>query len=106
MTTGGKPAGNLSITTTHGDVALTFAAKALPNKASVSTEHGDVTLSLPPNGGFQIDAGTREGDISSDFDAVKVSQTSGASSANGTVGNGLSKLRVNTDTGDIKIVKS
>lgn len=106
VTTAGKPAGSLSVTTTHGDVALTFAAKALPDRASVSTEHGDVTLSLPPNGGFQINAGTREGDISSDFGAIKVSQTSGASSANGAVGNGLSKLQVNTDTGDIKIVKS
>ncbi len=106
VTTGGKPAGNLSVNTTRGDVALTFAAKALPDKASVSTQHGDVTLSLPPNGGFQINAGTREGDISSDFGAIKVNQTSGASSANGSVGNGGSKLQVNTDTGDIKFVKS
>ncbi len=106
VTTAGKPAASLSVSTTHGDVALTFAAQALPDKALVSTEHGDVTLSLPPNGGFQLNAGTRSGDISSDFDAIKVNQTSGASSANGTVGNGLSKLQVNTDTGDIKIVKS
>jgi len=107
VTTGGKqPAAKMSVTTQHGDVALTLAAKTAPEKVNVSTQHGDVTLTLPASGGFQISAGTRKGDISSDFDAVKIDNSSGASRASGTVGNGVSRLQVNTDTGDIRIVKS
>ncbi len=101
-----QPAGKLSVTTQHGDVALTMA-KVAPDKVDVSTQHGDVTLTLPSNGGFQINAGTRKGDISTDFPAVKIdSGNNGTSHANGTVGTGVSKMQINTDTGDIKIGKS
>ncbi len=106
VTTSGKQPGRMTVTTQHGDVALTLAAKSPPDKVLVSTQHGDVTLSLPPTGGFQINAGTRKGDISSDFDAIKIGQSNGASTATGTLGSGFSKLQVTTDTGDIKIGKS
>ncbi|MGA2903115.1 MAG: DUF4097 family beta strand repeat-containing protein [Candidatus Korobacteraceae bacterium] len=106
VTTGGKQAGKLSLTTQHGAIALTLAAKASPDKVNVSTQYGDVTLTLSPNAGFQINAGTRKGGITSDFGAIKVDASEGASQATGTVGNGLSKLQVNTESGDIKIGKS
>lgn len=107
ITTGGKqPAAKVDVATQHGDVALTLSAKAPPDRVNVATQHGDVTLTLAPSAGFQVTAGTRTGDISSDFGAVKVNQANGTSSANGTVGNGVSKLQITTDTGDIKLVKS
>ena len=106
VTTSGKQAGKVMVSTQHGDVALTLASKSTPDKVTVSTQHGDITLSLPSGGGFQINADTRKGDISSDFDALKIEQANGTSRASGTVGNGVSKLLVNTDTGDIKIGKS
>jgi len=106
VTTGGKQPGKLSLNTQHGDVALTLAAKAPPDKVNVVTQHGDVTLTLPSNDGFQITAGTGKGEITSDFDAIRIDKNNDASHATGTVGNGISKLQVNTDTGDIKIGKS
>jgi hypothetical protein len=106
VTTSGKQAGKMIVNTQHGDVALTLASKSTPDKVTVSTQHGDITLSLPSGGGFQINADTRKGDITSDFDAIKIDQTNGTSRASGTVGNGVSKLLVNTETGDIKIGKS
>jgi DUF4097 and DUF4098 domain-containing protein YvlB len=106
VTTSGKQAGKMTVNTQHGDVALTLASKSTPDKVSVTTQHGDVTLTLPSGGGFTISAGTRKGDITSDFDAVKINESNGESRASGTVGNGVSKLLVNTDTGDIKIGKS
>jgi len=107
VTTGGKqPPGKLEVTTEHGDVALTLSAKAPPDKVSIASQHGDITLTLPPNAGFQLTAATRKGDISSEFGAVKVDQSNDMSRANGTVGNGVSKLQITTDTGDIKLVKS
>jgi DUF4097 and DUF4098 domain-containing protein YvlB len=106
VTTGGKQSGKLSVDTQHGDVALTLAAKTPPDKVNVVTQHGDVTLTLPSNEGFQITAGTGKGEITSDFDAIRINKNNDASHATGTVGSGVSKLQVNTDTGDIKIVKS
>ncbi len=107
ITTSGKqPAGKVSVTTEHGDVAVTMAAKAAPDKVNVATQHGDVTLTLPQGTGFQISAVTRKGDVSSEFDSVKVEENNGTTKANGTVGNGNSKLQIATDTGDIKIAKS
>jgi DUF4097 and DUF4098 domain-containing protein YvlB len=108
VTTGnGKAAaGRIGVNTQHGDVALTLAAKLPPDKVNVTTQHGDITLTLPSSGGFQINAETRKGDISSDFGAIKIDSGNGGSRANGTVGNGVSKLQVNTDTGEIKIGKS
>ncbi len=107
VTTGGKqPASKMSVTTQHGDVALTLAAKTAPEKVNVASQHGDITLTMPASAGFQINAGTRKGDISSDFGSVKIDQNNGASQASGTVGNGGSKFQVTTETGDIKIVKS
>jgi hypothetical protein len=107
VTTGGKQPGKLSLNTQHGDVALTLAAKTPTDKVNVVTQHGDVTLTLPSSEGFQITAGTGKGDITSDFDAIKVDKNNDASHATGTVGNGISKLQVNiVDAGDIKIGKS
>jgi DUF4097 and DUF4098 domain-containing protein YvlB len=104
VSTAGKP-GKMTVSTQHGDVSLTLASKPPADKVDVNTTHGDVTLTLPSNAGFQITAGTRKGDISSDFNAVKVDESNGTSHASGTVGNGVSKLQINTDTGDIKIGK-
>jgi DUF4097 and DUF4098 domain-containing protein YvlB len=107
VTTAGKqPAGKMSVTTEHGDVALTLGAKSAPDKVSVASQHGDITLTLSSGAGFQITAGTRKGDISSDFGSVKIDQNNGASQASGTIGNGNSKLQITTETGDIRIVKS
>jgi DUF4097 and DUF4098 domain-containing protein YvlB len=107
VTTAGKqPGSKMTFTTEHGDVAVTLGGKTPPDKVNVVTQHGDVTLTMPLGTGFQVTADTRKGSISSDFDAVKVDDSNGSSRASGSVGNGNSKLQVNTETGDIKIAKS
>ena len=107
VTTAGKQAASkMSVTTDHGDVALTLGGSHAPEKIDVATQHGDITLTLTPSAGFQINADTRKGSISSDFSAVTINEGDGMSRANGTVGNGASKVQVNTETGDIKLVKS
>jgi hypothetical protein len=108
VTTAGKqPGAKMNFITEHGDVAVTLAGKTPPEKVSVATQHGDVTLTVPSGVGFQVTADTRKGTVSSDFDSIKVTNEENTPSrASGTVGNGNSKLQVNTETGDIKIVKS
>ena len=107
ITTSGKqPGGKMSVATEHGDVAVTMAGKTPPEKVNVATQHGDVTLTVPSGIGFQVNAVTRKGDVSSEFDPIKVEENNGQTKASGTVGNGASKVQVATDTGDIKIAKS
>jgi TIR domain/Putative adhesin len=95
--------GDLQVETTNGGVEVSVADKLPVGKMTITAKHGDITLTLPANAGFQIEASTRKGDITSDFSAIKISN--GTSQASGTVGNGASKLQIGTDTGDIRIVK-
>jgi DUF4097 and DUF4098 domain-containing protein YvlB len=97
--------GDLQVDNANGDVEVATASKLPVGKMNISGKHGDITLTLPSNAGFQIDATTRKGDITSDFSSLKIDQTNGSSRASGTVGNGASKLQISTDTGDIRISK-
>jgi Toastrack DUF4097/LiaF transmembrane domain len=97
--------GDLQVATSNGDIEVRAASKLPVGKMTITGKHGDITLTLPANAGFQFDATTHKGDITSDFSAIKVSQTNGRSQASGTVGNGAAKLQINADTGDIRISK-
>jgi len=97
--------GDLQVDNSNGDVEVTAAGKLPVGKMNISGKHGDITLTLPSSAGFQIDATTRKGTITSDFSALKIDQTNDSSRVSGTVGNGASKLQINTDTGDIRISK-
>jgi hypothetical protein len=98
--------GDLEVESSNGDIEV-HAAKKLPvGKMTITGRKGDVVLVLPANAGFQIDATARQGDISSEFDNVKVDKEGGATSrASGTVGNGAAHLVINSDKGDININK-
>lgn len=97
--------GDLHLEDTNGDVEVHTAAKLPLGRMNISGKHGDIVLTLPSNAGFQIDATTHKGDITSEFSALKIEQTNGASRATGSVGNGVSKLQITADTGDIRISK-
>jgi DUF4097 and DUF4098 domain-containing protein YvlB len=97
--------GDLQVETSNGDIEVHAASKLPVGRMTITGKHGDITLTLPSNAGFQIEATTRKGDITSDFGAIKVNQTNGKSEASGTVGNGSAKLQITADTGDIRIAK-
>jgi len=97
--------GDLQIETTNGDIEVHAADKLPLGRISISSKRGDISLVLPPKAGFQVQATTSKGDISSEFDAVKVDESNGSARASGAVGNGVSKMQINTDTGDIRITK-
>ena len=97
--------GDMQVETTNGDIEVQAARKLPVGRMTISGRHGDITLTLPPNAGFQLDATTRRGDISSDWDVLKVESSGGSSTAKGTVGNGVGKLQINSETGDIRISK-
>jgi DUF4097 and DUF4098 domain-containing protein YvlB len=99
--------GDIEVENSNGPIEVHAADKLPVGRISINGKHGDITVVLPENAGFQIDATTRKGDISSDFSSVKVDERDGGSSrASGSVGNGATKLTINADVGDIKIGKS
>jgi DUF4097 and DUF4098 domain-containing protein YvlB len=99
--------GDLQVETTNGDIEVRAANKLPVGKMTISGRHSEISVVLPPNAGFQIDATTHKGDISSDFPALKIENNDkGPSRATGTVGNGAAKLQITSDTGDVRISKS
>ncbi len=97
--------GDLQVENTNGDIEVHAASKLPVGRMTINGKHGDITLTLPSNAGFQVEATTRKGDITSDFSAIKINENNGTSQASGTVGNGAAKLQITADTGDIRISK-
>jgi DUF4097 and DUF4098 domain-containing protein YvlB len=97
--------GDVEVENSNGEIEVHPADKLPLGKMVLTGKHGDISVVLPGNAGFQVDATTRKGDITSDFGAVKIDSSSGGSRATGTVGNGSAKLQINADTGDIRINK-
>jgi DUF4097 and DUF4098 domain-containing protein YvlB len=97
--------GDVQLETTNGNVEVGAADKLPLGRISISSKRGDIALTLPSKAGFQVQANTNKGDITSEFDTVKVDQSNGSARASGAVGNGASKMQINTDTGDIRITK-
>ncbi len=97
--------GDLEVENSNGEIEVHPADKLPLGKITLTGKHGDISVVLPGNAGFQVNATTRRGDITSDFGAVKIDSSSGGSRATGTVGNGSAKLQINADTGDIRINK-
>ncbi len=97
--------GDLEVENANGDIEIHPADKLPLGKMVLTGKHGDITVVLPANAGFQIDATTHKGDITSDFSPLRIEDNSGTSHASGTIGNGASKLKISADTGDIRINK-
>jgi len=97
--------GDIQVENANGDIEIHAADKLPMGKMNLNGRHGDISLTIPANAGFQLDATTRKGDITTDFGSLKIDSSSGGSRASGTVGNGASKLQINADTGDIRINK-
>jgi DUF4097 and DUF4098 domain-containing protein YvlB len=97
--------GDVQLETTNGNIEVHAADKLPLGRISISSKRGDISLVLPAKAGFQVQANTSKGDITSEFEAVKVDEANGSARASGAVGNGVSKLQINTDTGDIRITK-
>lgn len=97
--------GDVEVENSNGDIEIHPAGKGPMGKMMITGKRGDITLVLPANAGFQVDATTHKGDITSDFSPLRTEQTNGSSHTTGTIGNGAAKLQINADTGDIRINK-
>jgi len=76
-----------------------------PGNIQIDNRKGDVQIAIPPKTAIKVEARTREGEIQSDFDEIKVENGNKQASASGSIGTNGPRLVVNCDKGDIEIRK-
>jgi DUF4097 and DUF4098 domain-containing protein YvlB len=72
----------------------------------VDNRKGDIQIFVPDKASFQVDARTRNGEIQSDFDQLKIDNSNDQAIATGTVGAGGPRMVVNNEHGTIEIRKA
>jgi len=76
-----------------------------PGNIQIDNRKGDVQVSIPPNTAIKVEARTRQGEIQSDFDEIKVDKRDNQSSASGSIGTNGPRLAMNCERGTIEIRK-
>jgi hypothetical protein len=71
----------------------------------VDNRQGDIQIYLPDRASFQVDAHARNGEIHSDFNELKISNSDDEGTASGAVGNGGPRLTLTNEHGTIEIHK-
>jgi DUF4097 and DUF4098 domain-containing protein YvlB len=113
-------AGPMHLTTRSKDIALEGLSGDLrledsngtvrvglnkPGNIQIDNRKGDVQVTIPPNTAVKVEARTREGEIESEFDEIKVDNRNRESSASGSIGTNGPPLRLNCEKGAIEIRK-
>jgi DUF4097 and DUF4098 domain-containing protein YvlB len=96
--------GPVDVENTNGEIEV-HVNKLPLNGVQIRNRKGDIRLVLPARSGFQIEARTRHGDISTDYNLNQHNQH-GEGSLNGTVGGGGPKIEIDNDFGDIGVKKA
>lgn len=76
-----------------------------PGNIQIDNRKGDVQVSIPPDTAIKVEARTREGEIESDFEEIKVDNRGRESSASGSIGTNGPRLVMNCEKGTIEIRK-
>jgi hypothetical protein len=72
----------------------------------VQNRNGDIQIYVPDKAGFVLDARARNGEIETDFDALKINNDNDTGIGTGTVGNGGPHITLNNEHGGIEIRKN
>jgi len=94
--------GDLRLEDTNGTVDVGIYK---PGNIQIDNRKGDVQVTIPPATAIKIEARTREGEIETDFDEIKIENEHRQSSANGSIGSNGPKLAINCEKGTIEIRK-
>ncbi len=94
--------GDLRLEDTNGTVEVGLYK---PGNIQIDNRKGDVQVTIPPNTAIKVEARTRQGEIESDFDEIKVDKHDNQSSASGSIGTNGPRLAMNCDKGTIEIRK-
>jgi len=71
----------------------------------VQNERADIRVSIPEKSSFQVEAQSRDGEIQSDFDQLKIENGDHRATATGSVNGGTSRIVLNNQRGSIEIRK-
>ena len=69
----------------------------------VNNSKGDIRIFVPQKAGFSVDAEARDGEIQSDFDALKISNGENRATDSGAVNGGGPRMVLNNEHGTIEI---
>jgi hypothetical protein len=69
----------------------------------VNNSKGDIRIFVPQKAGFSVDAQARDGEIQSDFDALKIANGDNRATASGAVNGGGPHMVLNNEHGTIEI---
>jgi DUF4097 and DUF4098 domain-containing protein YvlB len=97
--------GDIKVEDSNGGVEV-HANKLPLGSMQIDNRKGDVQVVVPSGAAFSVSARTRDGDIQTDFDQIKVSNEHGESVASGTVGGSGARLDINNQYGSIEIRKA
>jgi DUF4097 and DUF4098 domain-containing protein YvlB len=95
--------GDLRLQDNDGGVEVSM--KSLGN-VQIDNRSGDIQLSVPEKAGFRIDARTRDGEIQSDFEQLKIQNGDREGTAIGTIGSGAAHVVLNNEHAGIEIRKA
>lgn len=93
-------AGDLRLQDENGSVDVGLYK---PGNIQIDNRKGDVQVAIPPNTAMKVEARTREGEIQTDFDEIKVDNHQNQSTASGSIGSNGPRLAINCDKGTIEI---
>jgi hypothetical protein len=98
---------SVKITDTNGDVELRTSTPPT-HPIQVDLKKGQIELSLPATSNFQIDAASRHGEVESDFSGpgLKVAKEGDNPTISGTVGNGGPPIRLKTEYGTVRLLRT
>jgi len=94
--------GDVRVENENGSVELHLTKLG---SVQVDNRKGDIGVYVPDKAGFQADIRARNGDVESDFDALKVNNSNDTTTATGLVGGGGPHVVLNNEHGDIEIRK-
>jgi hypothetical protein len=94
--------GDLRLEDQNGSVSVGLHK---PGNIQIDNRKGDVQVTIPPNTPLKVEARTREGEIESDFEEIKVDNRDKEASASGSIGTNGPRLVMNCEKGTIEIRK-
>ncbi|HSB75693.1 MAG TPA: DUF4097 family beta strand repeat-containing protein, partial [Terriglobales bacterium] len=97
--------GDIKVEDRNGSVEV-HAGKTPVGSIEIDNSKGDIQVVLPSDAGFHLNAVARDGDINTDFSQIQVNSAGSQRTANGTVGNGASRLEISNQYGSIEIRKA
>jgi DUF4097 and DUF4098 domain-containing protein YvlB len=95
--------GPLHLENSDGDVSITALAPL--GEIDIHNDNGAIDLTLPAKTGFNLNASTSNGELSTDFD-LSTNSNDDRRSASGVVGGGGPRVSVIADHGDVHIKKA